>query len=436
MRDYFPEFRRGTILLLTAIALASAPWLAEAATQALCVNPGGTAGCESTISAAVALISASRATITVAGGTYIDNVSINTGQTPKKLTLTITGTAGAGSTTIKGNSVGAVFQIGSNVAVGLNTVTIDGLTIENGLAMQSPNSLGGGISAYGATLTVKNCVVTNNQATLGAGVYDVDANVTITNSSITNNSGQGMGSSGGGVYVNGKGKRKLSISGSIIDSNSAAFGGGAFISRVLGSLTGTIKNSTISNNSSFATSEGGGLFVQFAKLTITDSTISGNQATGTTGQGGGICTFVGDLTLNNVTVANNSATSNGGGILANINDKKFAVSNTIIADNVAPGGPDCAGDLLSNDYNLIGNPADCTLTGKKTKHNLTGDPMLGPLQNNGGTTDTQALLPASPAAGKGNPATPNGGVRHCFPQDQIGTPRRRGQCDIGAYQTP
>jgi hypothetical protein len=68
---------------------------------------------------------------------------------------------------------------------------------------------------------------------------------------------------------------------------------------------------------------------------------------------------------------------------------------------------------MSNDYNFIGNPADCTLTGKKIKHNLTGDPLLGPLQNNGGTTDTQALLAGSPAIGKGNPATPNGG-NHCL----------------------
>jgi hypothetical protein len=343
MSHYFLEARRAALLMLIATALALPISRAEAKTQSLCVNPGGTSGCAAKLSDAVALITASKVTITVAAGTYIDNVSINTGPAPKKLTLTITGTTGAGATTIDGNSAGSVFTIGTNAKIGATTITIDGLTIQNGLATGGPNTLGGGIAAFGAKLPVKNCVVTNNQATFGAGVYDVNANVTIMNSSITNNTGLGMGSTGGGLYVNGGGARKLSISDTTIDSNSAAFGGGAFISRVLGNLTASISDSTISNNSSFDTSEGAGLFVNFAKLTIDNSTISGNQATGATGQGGGICTFVGDVTLNNVTIANNSATSTGGGILANINDKKFVVSNTMIADNVAPSGTDCLG---------------------------------------------------------------------------------------------
>ena len=84
MSDHFSELRRTVSPLLLIFALASAPWRAEAATQALCVNPGGTAGCQASISAAVALITAKKAIITVAAGTYIDNVAINTGPTPKK----------------------------------------------------------------------------------------------------------------------------------------------------------------------------------------------------------------------------------------------------------------------------------------------------------------------------------------------------------------
>jgi Right handed beta helix region len=425
------EFRAAAILLLMGIGFVLPLSRAEATTQSLCVNPGGTGGCAPKISDAVALITASKVTITVAAGTYLDHVSINTGTPPKKLTLMITGTAGAGSTTIDGNSAGSVFTIGAKA-----TVTIDGLTIENGLASGGSTTLGGGISASGATLTVMDGVVTNNRANFGAGIYTTNGNLTIADSTIANNGGLGMGSSGGGVYFAGK-ARKLTIADSTIDSNSAAFGGGVIITGGTGpsALNGIISDSTISNNRSFASSEGAGLFVQFAKLTMTNSTISGNMATGTTGQGGGICTFVGNVMLNNVTVANNSATDTGGGILANINDQKFVVSNTIIADNFAPAATDCLGTLMSHDYNFIGKTTSCTLTGK-TAHNLTGDPKLGPLGNNGGTTETQALLSGSPALGAGNPATPDGIGNHCKPADQIGTPRPKGKCDIGAYQHP
>ncbi len=86
-------------------------------------------------------------------------------------------------------------------------------------------------------------------------------------------------------------------------------------------------------------------------------------------------------------------------------------------------------------YNFIGDSTGCTLTGKTT-NNLTGDPQLGPLGNNGGNTETQALLVGSPALNKGNPAPPNGLGSHCIPRDQIGTLRPKGKCDIGAYQLP
>jgi hypothetical protein len=96
---------------------------------------------------------------------------------------------------------------------------------------------------------------------------------------------------------------------------------------------------------------------------------------------------------------------------------------------------DCEGPITSDDYNFIGDPAGCTLS-NKTAHNLNGDPMLGLLKNNGGATDTQALLHGSPALGAGNPGIPNGKSGHCAASDQIGTACSKGDCDIGAYQLP
>ncbi len=121
------------------------------------------------------------------------------------------------------------------------------------------------------------------------------------------------------------------------------------------------------------------------------------------------------LTLNSVTLATNTATNSGGGILTpGIGQSNFA--NTLIADNTATNSsPDCSGaNIISQDYNLIENTSGCSLFGTTT-HNITGvDPLLGPLQNNGGPTPTRALLAGSPAIDQGNTA---------LTTDQRGLPR-------------
>ena len=65
---------------------------------------------------------------------------------------------------------------------------------------------------------------------------------------------------------------------------------------------------------------------------------------------------------------------------------------------------------------------------------MNKNPLLGQLADNGGPTQTMALTLDSPAAGKGNPATPNGIEGACLPVDQRGVRRLVGACDIGAFQ--
>ncbi len=63
------------------------------------------------------------------------------------------------------------------------------------------------------------------------------------------------------------------------------------------------------------------------------------------------------------------------------------------------------------------------------------NPLLGPLANNGGPTQTHALLAGSPAIDAGNPATPGSGGNACEATDQRGYARPAGlACDIGAYE--
>ncbi|HTT75819.1 MAG TPA: choice-of-anchor Q domain-containing protein [Candidatus Binataceae bacterium] len=400
-------------------------------------------------------------TITVAPGTYVDNVSINTsanplpiGHTRKHLKLTIASSSTAADTIINGNGAGPVFTIGPNA-----NVELDGLTITNGIGGPVQDGTGGGgILINGGSLKINSCVISDNQAEYGAGIYANDTDLDIENSSIIDNVGQGDGAQGGGIYYASAKARRLKIVNSTIDGNSASFSGGGIF--LYGSVpkrsSAEIINSTISNNTTDNTTSnpagGAGLDLVFAKLTVLNSTISGNDAAGLADKGGAIQTTLSDVSMDNVTVANNSAGEGAGGIDANTLagcigcgriKQKFVISNTIIADNQAPLGPDCLSGLsahqpiISAGYNLIGDPLDCVLNGQ-TNRDFEGDPLLGPLQNNGGTTATQALLPGSPAIGAGNPARPNedGRQGRCIATDQIGTPRPAGDCDIGAYQLP
>jgi hypothetical protein len=168
------------------------------------------------------------------------------------------------------------------------------------------------------------------------------------------------------------------------------------------------------------------------RATLINTTVSGNSAGGSSG---GLGTSNNGTTLTNVTITDNTADSDnaappglGGGLA---NQYLLTLRNTIIAGNrvgttPGSGGPDCAGVLPSEGYNLIENLTGCTVfvaTGDITGI-LAG---LGPLANNGGPTRTHALLPGSPALDKGDGT--------CAATDQRGVLRpQNGRCDIGAFE--
>ena len=157
------------------------------------------------------------------------------------------------------------------------------------------------------------------------------------------------------------------------------------------------------------------------------STISDNGAN----NGAGIENR-GTLTLTNVTLRQNAASLNGGGIY-NFGGT-IGLTNTIIAENIAPRGPDCTGSPTSLGHNLIGTSDGCSFT-PNTGDMVNVDPMLGPLQGNGGPTSTHALLPRSPAIDAGDDSVL--GAPHFLTGDQRGAgfPRKSGaHVDIGAYE--
>jgi hypothetical protein len=256
-------------------------------------------------------------------------------------------------------------------------------------------------------------------------VFDVqsDAVLSIDGSTITGGWISGLG----GGFSNGL-HSTLHVTNSAISGNSSN-SGGAFYN--LGTLD--VTNSTVSGNSAEVAGgpfefEGGG-FLNFGTLNVTNSTISGNSAY----TGGGFYNDFAYLTLMNSTVSDNSAVDEGGGFYA---DGALDVTNSIVAGNLAPLGPDVSGRFRSGGYNLVGDESNINWTATATSDQVGTaanpiDPLLGPLQNNGGPTATHQLLAGSPAIDAGDPLF----VGLSF--DQRGTGFNRivnGTVDIGAFE--
>ena len=152
--------------------------------------------------------------------------------------------------------------------------------------------------------------------------------------------------------------------------------------------------------------------------------------TGSSGEGAAIYNYGNVAIINNSTLSGNTATYAGGIYNAS---GSLKLQNSIVASN---GLPNCSGTVTSDGYNLSGDNT-CNLTGSGDLTNA--NPLLGPLQNNGGTTQTMALLAGSPAVDAGNPSGCTDGQDNLLTTDQRGMPRpdpedKRG-CDMGAYES-
>ena len=179
---------------------------------------------------------------------------------------------------------------------------------------------------------------------------------------------------------------------------------------------------------------GGGVYNSGA-LTVVNSTITENSANAfgkfSAGGGGGVENSSGTVSISNSTVSGNGASGSILGVGAGINGPA-TVQNSIISSNT---GENCSGTITSNGYNLS---SDRTCNFNNTGDLNSTDPKLGPLQNNGGPTQTQALLSGSPAIDAGNPSGCTDGQGHLLKTDQRGRPRPdkedTGGCDMGAFE--
>jgi hypothetical protein len=401
--------------------------------------------------------------------------------------LTING-SGATITVEGGSSSGVstnaqVFSVSSGV-----TITLQDLTISNGFKTGN----GGGIVNSG-NLTITSCTISNNEAfnsssvgnVKGGGVYNSSSGqLTINSSTISGNttSETSTGSAYAGGLCNDQGTATIndtSITGNTLSTGGHGSGAGvANVANPSGSATMTLNRCTISGNTMTGTGHygyGGGIFnrTQAGSLSVNYTTISGNTVNGFTHtDGGGLFSNGLSATLTNCTVAGNSTTivsggtaSDGGAGLSNFSGTLSLVNCTVASntDSTAKGGfyvnggtVNLINTIFSGNTNSSGalditrgqgtvNATNCllktavtagsgnTINGTNTNNLFGTDPLLGSLQNNGGTTQTMALAENSPAIDAGTNSVLSSPYN--LTTDQRGAAREIGSVvDIGAYE--
>jgi hypothetical protein len=366
-------------------------------------------------------------------------------------TINNDGTLVVQNSRITDNTVDLLADLGPSDASGggagiwnTGTLTVANSTIANNASPSAGSSsnisYGGGISNYGGTATITGCTIIGNSASEGGGIFISGGStggnsLTISNSTISGNSTPG---SGGGIYVVG---RPMSITDCVISGNTAGNDGGGISFFNGAAIPSTLTRCTVANNTS--TGYGGGISLPRKGLvTVSDSTIAGNQAS----RGAGIYVVAGNLlggatlALQSSTVAGNQAAGAGSGLY--VSGPLSAVTHVTLTDTLVAGntgGADVSGPVLSTSaFNLIGNGDGSSGLVNGATGNQVGttaapiDPLLGPLQDNGGLTPTMALL-------SGSPAIDAGSNTNIPAQDQRGPGFARATgagIDIGAFEAP
>jgi hypothetical protein len=385
---------------------------------------------------------------TVGGGAgvYINGGDlIVTNSTIDGNTVTLTGSASNDS------GGGGIYSNGGDILMTGTDVSHN--TMDQ--ASSSGANGGGGIYSNGGAVDLTASTVLDNSSHVtsdnngdngGGGVHSEGGGVTLSSSTVNGNSFT-LGSStvgdngGGGIYADGD---EVSVVFSSIDGNSLTLqnetggdDGGAGLASQGGDIG--VAFSSISNNTGNITDsggdDGGGAILDEGGATnvYLTSTFSGNSMTisgGGTDNGGGAIYAFGASLISNLTIAGNHTNAPGGAIL---NRGQARFKDTIVAGNVATPAGNCAGTgtFASAGFNLeSANSCAFNVAGDL----VNTDPLLGPVQNNGGPTATQALSASSPAVDAGS-CTDLAGQPLTIDQRGVARPQPAGgKCDIGAYE--
>ncbi len=305
---------------------------------------------------------------------------------------TITGD-GAASTVIDAKKLDRIFRIDAG-----RTLSISGVALING-----SSDAGGAIYSSGS-LSIDFSVLSGNISTEHGGAISI---------------AEGM----------------LSLRHSTLHDNHANSQGGAlFLFGATGTTAVNVDRSTLSRNSAVE----GGAIASDAELYISNSTISQNSASK---DGGGIYNY-GVVKMYNSTVAYNVADSDGDSVgdgagVFNGSGRTFEAHNSILAGNLLPYdhvNSDCFGFLVFYGVTGFEGGAQCNGFGAVIFIDSAND--LGIPKDNGGPTETIALVPPSLLIGNGAAEECNDADGHHLDTDQRGNPRPPAgtACDIGAFE--
>lgn len=337
--------------------------------------------------------------------------------------ITVNG-AGAASTFIQAgttatNGIDRVFEVLTN-----GKLDLAGLTVRNGKIVGNGGAL---FLNTGAIANVQNCVVSNNSATnVGGAVYNNQGTLISQGSTFSNNSASFVA---GAIFC---GSATLTMDASTLNNNTSPDGGAL----TLNTGTVTLRTCTLNNNSS--TQGQGGAIDNAANLLMQNCTLSQNTAT-IAGYGGAILNYA-TLTLQSCTLALNTA-SPGQGLQIWNQGATVNLGNTILFKNGASGGNvgSSGGSIISQGYNLSDDSTGATGgTDLRNVSNIlldTSAPNNG-LHDNGGSTQTHALLTGSAAIdrGKSTLTTDQRGQTRPYDFPALANASGGNGSDVGAYE--
>ena len=396
--------RPASVFSLTALALA-------------CALPAHAAGVVGT-GTAMSCTEAALDTALAGGGA----VTFNCGAAPIAIPITVskqlataTQIDGGGLITLQGDGNVRLFELSGGAFTMTGVVLSDGMTIGNGAA----------ILIDGGTLLLDNVTLMDNAGTgmfsNGGAIYAYNGTqVTLQRVTATANTAQ----YGGAIATDAT--STLTLTEFIADGNTAVNDGGAV--RHMGTALTITQSLFTGNQAGTPGSSGGAIIVSpntTSTLSIANSTFHSNRHTGGgSGSAIGVTGGVAAGTITNSTFADNDGAP---GTIAVSGNSQLTLRNTIVSN--AMGFANCAvfgmGTIVDGGNNLQWGGIQTLSCGATM---LEEDPLLAPLANNGGFSQTMALQTGSPAINTGS---------GCPAMDQRGVARPIGPaCDIGAFESP
>jgi hypothetical protein len=344
---------------------------------------------------------------------------------------------GPAAVTIQQTTAHRIFQVDD---IGDEAVRVAGLHLADGQAPTTGPFAGDGgdVVNLGASLTLEADLITGGFAELGGGVWSYESPLAVRSSTVAENEGLEIG----GVLAGGSGGSWSIVDSTIEGNETPSYVAGFFGEATVGT-TGLLESTTVANNTALEGIGGGEVSARAGgSIVVRNSTFTGNTAVETIGGLSDLSNAGGSVLLEGTTIAGNFSAGNIGGLELSGATGTLSLLDTIVADNTAPEDPDVVNfnGTPTIDFSLIGDPSDVAFDESIPGSDVLGvSPRLGPLDDDGGPTETMALPPGSPAVNRGGSAIATTDQRGdarpvVYPGVALSSAPGADGSDIGAYE--